>query len=82
MLQAWVISELLEPSNRQSLIGVTKDIDRYFFSAKLLSTKQRVEPESISAFILEFFMESDAKFTNNESGLQRVEVLRQINSCA
>jgi hypothetical protein len=36
----------------------------------------------MSAFILEFFTESDVKFTNNESGLQRAEVLRQINLCA
>lgn len=43
------MKELEEPSNSLSSIGQIGDIGREYFEANQLSTKQYIEPESISA---------------------------------
>ena len=78
-LQFWVMTVLLESSNNCRGIVETEWSLRLSFDAKVVSTKQCVEPESISAPKTKFSRKLEVSFTIKELGSEKTELLRRKN---
>jgi hypothetical protein len=61
-------------NNRKGIAGIDRSI-RLCFRAKVVSTKQWVEPESTKARNTKFSRRLETSFTNNELGSERAAAL-------